>query len=324
MKVFEIIAEAPNLNIGPTTTTPSGIVIPQSAAPTPPTPTPPPAKTPAPTPNKAQQLNKSISDIYRRRSVMWKKSTRAKERARSKYDKNYGAAGKALFGFLNIVPPILNLYIDLEGAEMDYTVGYTDEDGAKQQLTQPQYEQMREYIWGIYAIQLSSVTVAMATKAKIAATVIRILIKAGSLAGIAVSGGASLAVLIGSEIFFTFLINFLSSDAGQNWLIDDFLVPYVKLGGKIPDAAVSKLTGHYETAEKKREKADAQKTASGKTPNKDIPKDDEGQTQYYKGIQITDANGKLLPNIEQNPRINVYRQQAKDAGQPDPLAGIPR
>lgn len=319
MKVYEIITEEPN--IGPTTTTASGIVIPQSAA-TPPASAKPTA--PKPAPNTVQKVNKSISDIYRRRSVMWKKSTRAKERAQAKYDKNYGTVGKAFFGLLNIVPPIINLLVDLEGAEMDYTVGYTDEDGTKNQLTQPQYEAMREYIWGIYAIQLSSVTIAMATKAKIAATVIRILIRVGSLAGFAVSGGASLAVIIGSEIFFTFLINFISSDAGQNWLIDDFLVPYVKLGGKIPDAAISKLTGAYEKAEQKRKASDAQKEKTGKTPNQDVPRDDEGKTQYYKGIQITDANGKLLPNIDQNPRIKVYRQQAADAGQPDPLAGIPR
>ncbi len=338
MRIYELLSEAPN--IGPTTTTPSGIIIPQTAAPTPaPTSTPSAPATPgkkvgitgkrqtvAPSGTKQSSPGQDIAKIWK--DIQKKRQIDATRKARidQVWKGKYGILLSRTMQVIGIAGSILELLIDLEKVEDEYEAG----DISKEQL-----ESLREFLYGIFLAQvLVPVTRRLVTNAKMVTWFVRILRYIVGGAGAIVTGGASLAAVLATEGFFIWFQWWIGSDAGKDWIANTFLLGIVKGMGKIPEGAFSSLTNYYERAEKGKEtaKQDLAKKDPAKAAQRDAAdqaaaakeKEIEANSKFVGGVRVTDINGKLLPGIESNIRVKAAIQRAKAAGEPDPLAGIPR
>lgn len=338
MKIYELISEAPN--IGPTTTTPSGIIIPQTAA-TPPasTPSTPANTTPSkkvgvtgarktvnPTAGKqssvGQDIGKVWGDIKKKRKI---DATR-KARIEKVWMGKYGFWLAKLMQVLGLAISLTELYTDLEVAEEAFNEG---------EISKQQLESIREFLYGVFTVQVLVPVVRRAvTNVKIVTWIARALRWVVGGAGAVVTGGASLAAVVATEGFFIWFQAWLGSDAGKAWISETFLLGIVKTMGKIPEGAMSSLFNYYENAEKGKEKAktDLAKKDPAKAAERDAAdqaaaakeKEIEANSKFVGGVRVTDINGKLIPGIENNVRVKAAIQRAKANGEPDPLKDIPR
>lgn len=339
MRIYELLSEAPN--IGPTTTTPSGIIIPQTAA-TPSGKTPPytpssttPSKKVGPfgqrttvnpnvgkTSSPGQEIGSLWKDIKKKRRI---DATR-KARIEKVWMGKYGFWLSKLMQVIGIAVSLTELYTDLEVAEEAYNEG---------DISIKQLESIREFLYGIFTAQtLVPITRRIVTNVKIVTWIARALRYIVGGAGAIVTGGASLAAVVATEAFFIWFQSWLGSDAGKDWIANTFLLGIVKTMGKIPEGAMSSLFNYYENAEKGKEKAkqDLAKKDPVKAAERDAAdqaaadkeKEIESNTKFVGGVRVTDINGKLIPGIESNPRVRAAIARDKAEGKPDPLADIPR
>lgn len=238
MKVYEILSEAPN--IGPTTTTPSGIVIPQSAAQQPAKkPTRAKAK-PSTVPKKTPAKKTKVAAPAGPKGVKagWERNQIKAADVEARWTKSFGAPLTMLMRVIGIGTALTQLYGDLEAVDKDFKAGIID----AQEL-----ESSREFLFGAFATQMLAPAVIKLTARALMITKIARVIKwlAAGATG-AVTGGASVVAAFGTEAFFLWLQAWLGSDSGKNWLSNDLLLPIVKTMGKVPELAWSKLTGYYE------------------------------------------------------------------------------
>jgi hypothetical protein len=338
MKIYELLSEAPN--IGPTTTTPSGIIIPQTAATPPAGTTTPPAntapskkvsvtgarKTVAPGAGKQTAVGQDIGNLWKDIQKKRRISATRKARVEKVWMGKYGFWLSKLMQVIGLGVSLTELYTDLEVAEEAFNEG---------DITVQQLESIREFLYGIFTVQvLVPVVRRVVTNVKIVTWIARALRYIVGGAGALVTGGASLAAVLATEGFFIWFQSWLGSDAGKDWIANTFLLGIVKTMGKIPEGAWSSLTNYYDRAEKGKEKSkqDLAKTDPAKAAQRDAAdqaaaakeKEIEDNSKFVGGVRVTDINGKLLPGIESNIRVKAAVQRAKANGEPDPLADIPR
>ena len=248
MKVYEIITEAPN--IGPTTTTPSGIVIPQSAAQT----------STTPRPKRASRKTSNTSKVAKPKAPAtpitprWQRNQISSQAVEAKWTKAFGTPLTVLMRVIGIFTALTQLYVDLEKVEQEYQAGGMDS---------AEVESTREFLFGTFLAQVLVPAVAKKVADILFITRLASAIKwvAAGATG-AVTGGATVVAALATEAFFVWFQKWIGSDEGKNWLSQSFFMPLIKTMGKIPEGVWSTLTGYYEKSDAK--KADA----TGQQPNK--------------------------------------------------------
>lgn len=318
MKVYEILSEAPNL--GPTTTTPSGIIIPQSAA-TPASATTTPS---TPTPTKPTSPGQDINKWVKSRQKKWRSNKTRAARVEKVWMGKYGYALTGLMKLLGVSIALGQLYVDLDGLEEDYNNG---------EINKAQVESAREFLYGVFSAQILVPAVARRlASARIIVFIARIIKNIAAGLGAGVTGGASIAAAIATEGFFIWLQSWLGSDAGKDWIANNFLMGIVKTVGKIPEGAWSSLTDYYEKLDKNKEQA--KKDLAKKDPAKAAKQDAEDKAaaekekeilskeKFVGGVRVTDFDGKLIPGIENNIRVKAAIQRDLAAGKPNPLDAL--
>lgn len=193
-----------------------------------------------------------------------------------------------LLKLIGIGTACYELWTDLGAAEEGYQAGEYDE---------ATFKDFRQFYQGVFVAQIIVPAVAKAIVTSryvtwIARFVIRI-IEGGT--GV-LTAGASIAAMVGTEMFFSWFTGWLGSDQAKDWLSNYLLVPLIFVGS-VPDTAWNMLTGYYEKQDKKR--TDAGKP-SGKQPG-------DASDSYFGsvkpkiepvvvgGVNITDEKGYLDP-----------------------------
>lgn len=263
MKVYEIIFEAPNL--GPTTTTPSGIVIPQSASgstnkPRPKRTTRTRSGTPKPKIPKASSAATTTQPAAK--TSRWQQNTVDAAKVEAKWTKALGRM-TVVMRVLGIATALTQLYVDLEKVDQEYQQGYMD---------QAEVESTREFLFGTFATQVLVPAIAKrVANALFITNMVRAIKWLAAGATGAVTGGASIVAALGTEAIFIWLQKWLGSDEGKNWLANSWLMPVIKTMGKIPEGLWSQLTGYYEKSADKKSATDGQQSNTPTQPGKPAP-----------------------------------------------------
>jgi hypothetical protein len=230
-----------------------------------------------------------------------------------------------IFKILGITTAITQLYGNLCVLEAMYVKGLIDETRLQSQ---------RETEFAVFQTQILLPLIP-----KMVGALVNLLtgVKAvtrlfGGLAAGA-TAGASVVAMIATEAGLRFLQAWLGTESGRSWLValtggsikyfgkigdevwDQLLNAYQGVTGKAPNKAVP---GSYKQAAVRRY-GDEEKAAAALAARDAKKKDNAG---YVDGIMVTDQNGNLLSKNELSfdASLNLARQKAIDAGQPDPLA----
>lgn len=230
-----------------------------------------------------------------------------------------------IFKVIGIATAITQLYSRLCVLEAMYIKGLLDE-------TRLQKE--REFEFGVFQVQILVPLIPKIAKWIInfctgAKAVTRLF--GGLSAGF--TAGASIAVMLATEIGIRFLQTWLGTENGRNWLAALAGSP-IRAFGKIGDEVWDQLMNAYQSA-------------TGKAPNKAVPGsykqsavrkygDEEKATaalaardakkndnaKYVNGVMVTDQKGNLLSQDElsYDHSLGAFRRKEIAAGRADPLA----
>ena len=278
-------------------------------------------------------LSKLSSD-YARKSKLSDRVTRM-------WKTRYGPWGK-VFSAIGIATALTQLYENLYILDAMYVQGkLPGDDGGHAKLVE-----QREFEFGVFTTQILLPTLVRWIGRAIATiTGVKWLIRI--LGGVSAYAtlGASIAATIASEAFIRWFQWWLGSEQGRNVLYEYF-GGIVRTIGKPTDSLWDMIVGYYNKADEKKfgnpeaakaAQADRKEKAaatgsdsswSGQTAKTGFITDPSVDKKTGKLINpetkivVTDKDGNLLPNarLMANVQLNLIRQQAIDAGQPDPLA----
>ena len=156
---------------------------------------------------------------------------------------DWGKPMQMLFKLLDIYIATEGLYSKLDALDQLYNTKQVDRN---------QLETKREEYFSTFTAQiLLPMIVRKIANSRIVLWIARILIMLIGVGGSVVTMGATLAAAIGTEVFLTWLTNWLGSSEGQNWLAGTFFMGIIRGAGKIEDSVWSSLTGYYEKKEPK-------------------------------------------------------------------------
>ena len=278
-------------------------------------------------------LSKLSSD-YARKSKLSERVTRM-------WKTRYGPWSK-VFSAIGIATALTQLYENLYVLDAMYVQGkLPGDDGGHAKLVE-----QREFEFGVFTTQILLPTlVTWIGRAIATMTGVKWLIRV--LGGVSTTAtlGASIAATLASEAFIRWFQWWLGSEQGRNVLYEYF-GGIVRTIGKPTDSLWDMVIGYYNKADEKKfgspeaakaAQADRKEKAattgsdsswSGQTANTGFITDPAVDKKTGKLINpttrilVTDKDGNLLPNarLMANAQLNLIRQQAIDAGQPDPLA----
>lgn len=351
MKIYDIISEAPN--IGPTTTTSGGIIIPQSAASSTPstsTPTNTGRRKPRTPPKTLQEKLRRIEAIVRKKGIDAYKAER-------NYDKWFGTPFKLIFRFAGLTAATIELYARLEEIDNIYR---TDPDFIQ---TDDDYNALREMAFGTYQTAILAPIVANLV-VKIAKSVLFVnwIKRIGAIASAPVTAGVSVAAMLATEAGVALFQKWITSQEGRDWLANSFFMPAIRGFGKLGNNAADLLSMMYTKAttgtaqtnldklqqepivptDPSASKENGKSNRQGQGGQANAPQASAepgsaataaytsdirkkiGSMIYVGGTVVTDEQGYLDLDTLDMMTVRAARETAISRGQPDPIQGIPQ
>lgn len=218
-----------------------------------------------------------------------------------------------LLRIIGVATACYELWEDLDAAQAAYEAGEIESES--------ELREFRQFYTGVFVASILAPAVAkMLVNSRYVVWVARFIVRVVGLGTSVLTVGASVAALIATEAFFTFLTVWLNSDAAKDWMSNYLLKPLI-LVGSVPETAWSMLTGYYEKADKKRVEKGQPSGKDTSTPlgyvQPKVP------PTLIGGVRVTDAEGYLLPNADLNPAVKAVLMQP-NSPEAKKFAAIPK
>lgn len=226
---------------------------------------------------------------------------------------------RMLFKIIGIAGPLIQLYSELDYAQKEY-------DSGKSKVIESQEElaEYRKFAFGLFNIQVLIPAVGRAlVNSAIVLRIVRVLKNAIGVAGAIPSMGATIAGIVATEAFFIWLQKFFTSEnvIANKWLTGYFM-GVIQSFGAVTEIPWSTLVGYYQKDGAATEKG-ISKVATQKNPElAKEPTKAKFEIRFIGGTPVSNEQGDLLPGIENDSRVMVYRRNEISKGNPDPLAVI--
>jgi hypothetical protein len=346
MKVHDILTEA-----GPTSYVPaspgSPIVVPTPLTPTPgsPSPAPVPSSPTSPKPGtpitnapKSKTFKNPLDKLYKSIELRAKRNNARIARMEAKFNNGYGWRLKLLFRLMGLVVPTVNLYNLLEEIDEWWRQGKIDNED--------NYNDLRDLAYGTYQTAiLAPILIRWLARLVRLTSFLNWIKRIAAFASAPVTGGLTLAAALATEAGVLWFQNWLTSPAGQDWIINSIFMDIVKNFGKVGSTGVDLLAqafGQKGALDRVKEKPplpgkdDTDKDRGQGTQDREAPEPARGASYstdvrysragnvYVGNVLVTDQDGYVDPKKIDLIPVQSARSTAVRRGQPDPIEGIPQ